>query len=86
MPALSTEMQKDALSVRIPNRLKSRAVRVDQSQQIRFNTFVTRLSEKAVKETEDKELYDAFTELGSDPEMSDVEFAFHAQAEVALRD
>lgn len=39
-----------------------------------------------IQETEEKELYDAFTELGSDPELCDVEFAFHAQAEVALRD
>ena len=86
MPALSPEKKKDALSVRIPIHLKSRAARVAQSQQVSFNTFVTRLIEKAVKETEDQELYDAFTELGSDPEMSDVEFAFHAQADVALRD
>lgn len=38
------------------------------------------------QEMEDKELYDAFTELGSDPELCDVGFAFEAQAEVALRD
>jgi len=42
--------------------------------------------QEAIKETEDKELYDAFTELGSDPELSDVEFAYEAQAEVALCD
>ena len=42
--------------------------------------------EETIEETEDKELYDAFSALGSDPEMSDVEFAFEAQAEVALRD
>lgn len=35
---------------------------------------------------EEKELYDAFTELGSQPELRDVEFAFFAQAEVALRE
>ena len=41
--------------------------------------------EPAVPQAEDKELYDAFTALGSDPEMSDVEFAFAAQAEAALQ-
>ncbi|MDQ2800789.1 MAG: hypothetical protein M3Y13_14255 [Armatimonadota bacterium] len=44
------------------------------------------LIENAAQATEDKQLYDAFTELGSDPELSDVEFAFPAQAEVVLRD
>ena len=86
MPALPAEREKNALSVRLPSQLKSRAARVAQSQQVSFNTFVTRLIEKAVKETEEKELYDSFTELGSDPELCDISFAFHAQAEVALRD
>ena len=35
---------------------------------------------------EDKELHNSFTELGSDPELCDVEFAFAAQAEVALNE
>ncbi len=38
------------------------------------------------KEAENKELYEAFTMLGSAPELYDVEFAFFAQAEVALSD
>ncbi len=86
MTTVSVEKEIGALSIRIPSYLKSRAARAAQSQQVSFNTFVTRLIEKAVKETEEKELYDAFTELGSDPELSDVEFAFPAQAEVVLRD
>jgi len=86
MSAQLVEEEKGSLSIRLPNRLKYRAAEVAQSQQISFNTFVTRLIEKAVKETEDQELYNAFSELGSDPELSDVEFAFHAQAEVILRD
>ena len=47
---------------------------------------MTNFDEKSGKEAEEEELYDAFTELGSDPELSDVGFAFQAQAEVALRD
>jgi len=88
MPTLSKEGAKkiDTLSVRIPAALKSRAAKAAEIQQISFNTFVTHLIEKAVEETEEKELYDAFTVLGSDPELTDVKFAFHAQAEVALRD
>jgi len=49
-------------------------------------TLMTNLVEKAGEDAEEKELYDAFTELGLDPELSDVEFAFQAQAEVVLRD
>jgi len=86
MPTPSASKEIGTLSVRIPSNLKSRAAKVAQSQQVSFNTFVTHLIEKAVKETEEKELYDAFSELGADPELSDVEFAIHAQAEVALRD
>ena len=47
---------------------------------------MTNLDEKADNASEEKELYDAFAELGADPELSDVEFAFQAQAEVALHD
>lgn len=44
------------------------------------------LIENSAQAAKDKQLYDAFTELGSDPELSDVEFTSHAQAEVALHD
>ncbi len=88
MPASSQERIKDVhtLSVRLPAALKSRAAKAAEARQVSFNTFVTRLIEKAVEETEEKELYEGFILLGSDPELSDVEFAFHGQAEVALRD
>ena len=72
------------LSVRLPAALKSRAAKAAEARHVSFNTFVTRLIEKAVEEAEEKELYEGFTLLGSDPELSDVEFAFHAQSEVAL--
>lgn len=49
-------------------------------------TAMSHLTGDTDKETEEKELYDAFTELGSDPELSNVEFAFQAQSEVALRE
>jgi predicted DNA-binding protein len=86
MPPSRARKEVGSLSIRLPIRLKDRAAEVAQSQEVSFNTFVTRLIEKAVKEKEDQELYDAFSELGSDLEISDVEFAFHAQAEVILSD
>ena len=51
-------------------------------------TAMSHLTGDTDKEAEEKEkeLYDAFTELGSDPELSNVEFAFQAQVEVALHD
>ena len=76
----------DTLSVRLPASLKSRAARAAEARQVSFNTFVTRLIEDAVRVAEEKELYDAYTALGSDPALCDVDFAFAAQAEVALRD
>ena len=82
---LASPKEIDTLSVRLPVSLKSRAAKVAQSRQMSFNAFVTRLIEEAVQETEEKELYDAFSALGSDPELCDAEFAFAAQAEVALR-
>lgn len=84
MPASMAE--REAVSVRIPARLKSRAADVARARHVSFNTFVTTLIEKAVHDAEQQELYDAFSELGADTGMSDVGFAFAAQAEVALRD
>lgn len=49
-------------------------------------TAMSHLTGDTDKEAEEKKLYDAFTELGSDPELSNVEFAFQAQVEVALHD
>lgn len=49
-------------------------------------TLMTSIVKKVDKEAEEQELRDAFTELGSDLEMSNVGFAFQAQAEVALYD
>lgn len=60
MSARLAEEEKGSLSIRLPNRLKYHAAEVAQSQQISFNTFVTRLIEKAVKATEDQELYTHF--------------------------
>ena len=86
MSARLVEKTVGSLSIRLPSRLKYRAAEIAQSQQVSFNTFVTRLIEKAVKKTEDQELYDAFSELGSNPELNNVEFAFHAEAGVVLSD
>lgn len=41
--------------------------------------------QEPVQEAKEKELYSAFTVLGSDPELTEVKFAFPAQAEAALR-
>lgn len=41
--------------------------------------------QEPVQEAKEKELYNAFTVLGSDPELTEVRFASPAQAEAALR-
>ena len=76
----------NAPAVRIRPDLKAKAARAAQAEQMSLNGFLNALIEKAIREREDAELYAGFTELGNDPEGCDVEFAFAAQAEVALRD
>ena len=74
------------LSVRFPAELHARTVAAAKSRGESLNTLIQEAVDRYVAEQEERELFDAFTELGSDPEMSDVSFAFEAQAEVALRD
>ena len=45
-----------------------------------------KLGEKTMSKTFDHEMFAAATALGADSEMSDVEFAFPAQAEVVLEE
>ncbi|MBV9848567.1 MAG: hypothetical protein JO250_02650 [Armatimonadetes bacterium] len=50
------------------------------------NKSSTSVERVQVHDVQAQALYDAFTELGSDAEMSDVSFAFEAQAEIARRE
>ena len=73
-------------AVRIRPDLKARAADAAKAEKTSINAFLNALIEQAMHEREERELYAAFTELGRDAEGCDVDFAFAAQAEVALRD
>jgi predicted DNA-binding protein len=74
------------ISVRIPSDLHARSTTVAKISGKSLNALIVEALERIVSEEEERRLFDAFTELGQDREMSDVEFLFTAQAEVALYD
>ncbi len=73
-------------SVRLPTELHGRSVNVARQRGESLNALIQEALDRFVADQEERLLFDAFTELGSDPELSDVSFAFEAQAEVARRD
>ena len=73
-----------AFSVRIPETLYIEAHRVAQSRNLSINSLVSEALMGVVNQAHDRELYEAATLLGLDAEMSSVDFAFDAQAEVIL--
>lgn len=81
---LNTSYQ--ALSVRLPIDLHTRSVIIASKAGESLNVIIQRALDRYVVEQEERLLFDAFTELGSDSEMTDIGFAQEAQSEVALRD
>lgn len=73
-------------SIRLPAELHGRSVNAAKRRGESLNALIQEALDRFVAEQEERLLFDAFTELGSDPELSDVSFAFEAQAEVARRD
>lgn len=73
-----------AFSVRIPETLYADAHRIAESRNLSVNALVSEALTRVVNQAHDSEMYEAATLLGLDAEMSNVEFALEAQAEVAL--
>ncbi len=61
--------------------LRAQAIQNHVSMNDLFNQWV----DAYLRSEEDRELYEGFERLGNDPEDSDVEYAFAAQAEVVQR-
>ena len=74
------------LTIRLQPELYSAAERLAQRRAISINGLVQQSLAAAIRADEERERYDAYTLLGSDPEECDVEYAIHAQAEVMLND
>ena len=73
-----------AFSVRVPETLYIEAHRVAVRKNLSINALVGEALMKVVDQAQDQEMYEAATLLGQDAEMSSVDFAWSAQAEVAL--
>jgi len=74
------------LSLRMPDDIYRASVEIARKRKISFNVLVQEELQRMIREEQDREMYEAGTILGEDPEMCDVSYAACAQAEVMLRD
>jgi len=72
-------------TLRLPDDLYEQLAPFVRRRGMSFNAFVEDMIRRALQEEQDREMYEAGTILGEDPD-SDVNFAFAAQAEVVLKD
>ena len=74
------------LSLRLDPGLHRSITKIASQRNISINALVHEQLEQAVRVEETKARYDAYTQLGQDEELCDVDYARFAQAEVMLRD
>lgn len=72
-------------SLRLSDDVYKEAAAIITRRGVSFNAFVEETIRKEILAEQEREMYDAATLLGSDPD-SNVDFAFEAQSEVALKD
>ena len=84
MGAAAARQNVRAFSVRVPETLYQEASQIAERRNLSINALVGEALTKIVSQAQDQEMYEAATLLGLDAEMSSVDFAFGAQAEVAL--
>ena len=74
------------LSVRVDEQTFQESKRIAEQRAMSFNALVQEALRRVIEAEQEREMYEAATLLGQDAEMNDVEYARHAQAEVALGD
>lgn len=74
-----------ATSLRLSDDVFEGAKSIIRRRGVSFNAFVEETLRREIAAEEEREMYEAATLLGTDPE-TNVDFAFAAQADVALRD
>lgn len=74
-----------ATSLRLSDDVFEEARTIIRRRGVSFNAFVEETLRKEIAAEQEREMYEAATLLGADLE-SNVDFAFVAQSEVALRD
>ncbi len=80
----TTPQDVRTLSVRVPEPLYRETRLIAERSKVSINSLVNQALAKVIREAQDAEMYEAATLLGADSGMSDVEFAFGAQAEVVM--
>ena len=83
---MTTPTETRSLTVRLQPELYAAAARVARKRGRSLNALVQQGLEEIIRVEEDRELYQAATLLGTDPEECNVDYAFPAQSEVILRD
>jgi hypothetical protein len=74
-----------AMSLRMSDEVYEEAKSIIRRRGVSFNAFVEETIRKEIAAEREREMFEAASLLGTDPD-TDVEFAFGAQAEVALRE
>jgi hypothetical protein len=78
--------EKVAFTVRLPRKLYRASSAAATRRKVSLNRLVQESLAAAIRAEDDKRLYEEFTLLGQDKELTDVEYAFEAEQEVVLRD
>lgn len=72
-------------TLRLPDEMAQAVKSTASAKGMSVNDLVRSAIGAYLKAQEEKELYDAFTRLGANPEEANVEHTFHAAAEVVNR-
>ena len=83
---MATRAKTKTMTVRLPIDLYEAGSKVAKRRHMSLNRLVQDSLRAVLKDEADKALYDGFTGIGMDAEMSDVSYAVEAQREVMLRD
>jgi hypothetical protein len=78
--------EKVAFTVRLPRKLYRASSAAAKRRKVSLNRLVQESLAAAIRAEDDRRLYEEFTLLGQDKELTDVEYAFEAEQEVVLRD
>jgi hypothetical protein len=78
--------EKVAFTVRLPRKLYRASSAAAKRRKVSLNRLVQESLAAAIRAEDDTRLYEEFTLLGQDKELTDVEYAFEAEQEVVLRD
>lgn len=79
---MATLSSPKAITLRIKPEIHAAIINLALQKQMSVNSLIEQQLGALVRETDEKKRYDAYTLLGQDAEMCNVEYAIHAQSEV----